>query len=42
MAQPEYVYVLHDFQPENEDELPFNAGEMIKVVEKDDHSGDGW
>jgi len=39
---PEYVYALHDFNPENEDELPFHAGERIEVTEKDDMYGDGW
>ncbi|KAG6818836.1 hypothetical protein H0H93_001192 [Arthromyces matolae] len=39
---PEYVYALHDFAPENEDEVAFNAGERIEVVEKDDLYGDGW
>ncbi|KAF7432629.1 polar growth protein [Pleurotus ostreatus] len=39
---PEYVYALHDFQPEHEDEVPFRAGERIEVVEKDDQYGDGW
>ncbi|KAL0950372.1 hypothetical protein HGRIS_010337 [Hohenbuehelia grisea] len=39
---PEYVYGLHDFSPENEDEVPFRAGEPIEVVEKDDEYGDGW
>ncbi|KAI0065849.1 hypothetical protein BV25DRAFT_1913283 [Artomyces pyxidatus] len=38
----EYVYALHDFQPENDDEVPFRAGERIEVVEKDDLYGDGW
>ena len=28
----EYVYALHDFQPENEDEVEFRAGERIEVV----------
>jgi hypothetical protein len=42
MAQPDYVYALHDFLPENEDEVSFKAGEMIEVVEKDDQFGDGW
>jgi len=36
---PEYVYALHDFVPENEDEVAFSAGERIEVIEKD---GDGW
>lgn len=39
---PEYVYALHDFLPEHEDEVPFHAGERIEVVEKDDAYGDGW
>ncbi|KAJ3552054.1 hypothetical protein NP233_g12962 [Leucocoprinus birnbaumii] len=39
---PEYVYALHDFVPENEDEVPFSAGERIEVVERDDLYGDGW
>lgn len=39
---PDYIYALHDFQPENEDEVPFQAGERIEVVEKDDEFGDGW
>lgn len=39
---PEYVYALHDFLPEHEDEVSFLAGERIEVVEKDDQFGDGW
>jgi hypothetical protein len=39
---PEYVYALHDFLPENEDELSFKAGERIEVIEKDDLYQDGW
>ncbi|KAF8806186.1 hypothetical protein BYT27DRAFT_7191502 [Phlegmacium glaucopus] len=39
---PEYVYALHDFLPENEDEVTFHAGERIEVIEKDDMYGDGW
>jgi hypothetical protein len=39
---PEYVYALHDFLPENEDEVSFHAGERIEVIEKDDMYGDGW
>lgn len=38
----EYVYGIHDFDPENEDEVPFRAGERIEVVERDDAFGDGW
>ncbi|KAJ3740791.1 hypothetical protein DFH05DRAFT_1545582 [Lentinula detonsa] len=39
---PEYVYALHAFSPENDDEVPFKAGERIEVLEKDDAYGDGW
>jgi len=39
---PEYVYALHDFQPEHEDEVSFQAGERIEVIERDDQYGDGW
>ncbi|KAF8215872.1 hypothetical protein K438DRAFT_1914754 [Mycena galopus ATCC 62051] len=38
----EYVYALHDFLPEHEDEVSFRTGERIEVVEKDDLYGDGW
>jgi hypothetical protein len=39
---PEYVYALHDFLPEHEDEVSFHAGERIEVIKKDDLYGDGW
>ncbi|KAJ4478978.1 hypothetical protein J3R30DRAFT_2697911 [Lentinula aciculospora] len=39
---PEYVYAHHDFSPENDDEVPFKAGERIEVIEKDEAYGDGW
>jgi hypothetical protein len=39
---PEYVYALHDFTPENSDEISFRAGDRIEVIEKDDLYGDGW
>lgn len=39
---PEYVYALHDFTPENPDEVPFKAGDKIEVVEKDELYQDGW
>ncbi|RXW25401.1 hypothetical protein EST38_g391 [Candolleomyces aberdarensis] len=39
---PEYVYALHDFLPEHEDEVSFSAGERIEVIERDDQFGDGW
>ncbi|KAL0570916.1 hypothetical protein V5O48_011042 [Marasmius crinis-equi] len=37
-----YVWALHDFHPENHDEVAFKAGECIEVVEKDELYGDGW
>ncbi|KAH8096600.1 hypothetical protein BXZ70DRAFT_945297 [Cristinia sonorae] len=39
---PEYVWALHDFIPENPDEVPFKSGNRIEVVEKDDLYQDGW
>lgn len=39
---PEYVYALHDFTPENPDEVPFKAGDKIEVIEKDEQYQDGW
>lgn len=39
---PKYVYALHDFTPENPDEVSFKVGERIEVIEKDDLYGDGW
>ena len=39
---PEYVYAVHDFSPEHEDEIEFRAGDRIEVIEKDDMYGDGW
>jgi hypothetical protein len=39
---PEYVYALHDFLPENPDEVPFKAGDRIEVIEKDEQYHDGW
>jgi hypothetical protein len=38
----EYVYALHEFAPDHEDEITFHVGERIEVVEKDDMYGDGW
>lgn len=38
----EFVYAVHDFTPEHDDEIAFNAGERIQIVEKDDLYGDGW
>ncbi|GAA5891794.1 hypothetical protein JCM5296_001863 [Sporobolomyces johnsonii] len=43
MAKPEdVVWALHTFEAENEDELAFEAGERIVVLERDDQYGDGW
>jgi hypothetical protein len=39
---PDYVYALHDFLPEHEDEVSFRQGERIEVVERDDLYADGW
>ncbi len=39
---PDYVYGLHDFEPENPDEVPFKVGERVEVLEKDDLYQDGW
>ncbi|TFY59977.1 hypothetical protein EVJ58_g5442 [Rhodofomes roseus] len=39
---PEYVYALHEFAPENPDEVPLKLGDKIEVIEKDDLYGDGW
>ncbi|BGP18900.1 hypothetical protein JCM10213_005515 [Rhodosporidiobolus nylandii] len=36
------LYALHTFEAENEDELAFEAGERIVVIERDDQYGDGW
>ena len=38
----DYVYALHEFVPQNDDEIDFEAGERIEVIEKDDLYGDGW
>ncbi|GAA5924019.1 uncharacterized protein JCM15063_005526 [Sporobolomyces koalae] len=36
------VWALHAFEAENDDELAFEAGERIVVLERDDQYGDGW
>lgn len=41
-TMPEYVYALHDFHPEHEDEIAFYAGQPIEVMERDDQYSDGW
>lgn len=38
----EYLYALHQFDAENDDEVSFMAGERIIVREKDDAYNDGW
>jgi hypothetical protein len=39
---PDYVYALHDFLPENDDEVSFRQGERVEVIERDDLYNDGW
>jgi len=36
------VKAIHTFVAEHGDELEFQAGESITVLEKDDAFGDGW
>ncbi len=36
------VTAVHTFTAEHGDELEFQAGEKIEVLEKDDAFGDGW
>lgn len=38
----EYLWALHQFDAENDDEVSFMAGERIIVREKDDAYNDGW
>jgi hypothetical protein len=38
----EMVYAIHSFQAKRDDELDFEYGEPIIVLEKDDMYGDGW
>ncbi|GAA5964762.1 hypothetical protein JCM3765_002546 [Sporobolomyces pararoseus] len=42
VQQEDYVWALHAFEAENDDELAFEAGERIVVLERDDQYGDGW
>lgn len=37
-----YVTAVHTFQAEHGDELEFEAGDKIEVLERDDAFGDGW
>lgn len=36
------VRAIHTFVAEHGDELEFQAGELIEVLERDDGFGDGW
>ncbi|CAG8570950.1 5001_t:CDS:10 [Acaulospora colombiana] len=38
----EVVYAIHPFEAENDDEISFDLGDPITVLEKDDMYGDGW
>ena len=38
----EYVWVLHEFKPQEADEIPLKPGDKVEVVEKDDVYQDGW
>jgi hypothetical protein len=42
MTYPIVVYAIHNFEAENEDEIAFNYGEPITILEKDDQFMDGW
>ncbi|GAA5865790.1 hypothetical protein JCM3774_003094 [Rhodotorula dairenensis] len=42
LVMTDVVYALHTFEAENEDELTFEAGERIIVLERDDQYSDGW
>ncbi|KAL7422543.1 hypothetical protein Q5752_003191 [Cryptotrichosporon argae] len=39
---PVVVHAIHTFVAEHSDELEFEAGERIEVIEKDEAFGDGW
>lgn len=42
MTALETVYAVHNFEAENDDELSFQIGEKVFVIQKDDGFGDGW
>ena len=42
MAGLETVYAIHSFEPDNIDEVGFNVGDPIIVLEKDEGYNDGW
>lgn len=37
-----FRYGLYPFIAENEDEISFQPGEKIEILEQDDQYGDGW
>lgn len=37
-----FRYGLYPFVAENEDEISFQPGEKIEILEQDDQYGDGW
>ncbi len=42
MTDFETVYAVHNFEAENDDELTFEIGESVIVIQKDDGFNDGW
>ncbi|KAI8988119.1 hypothetical protein BDF20DRAFT_832992 [Mycotypha africana] len=42
MTVLETVYAIQNFEAENEDELTFQIGEPISILQKDDGYNDGW
>jgi hypothetical protein len=42
MTAPAIVYAVHNFEAENEDEINFQIGEPIIVLERDEKYLDGW
>ncbi|KAI9268478.1 hypothetical protein EDC94DRAFT_514032 [Helicostylum pulchrum] len=42
MAVLETVFAVHNFEAENDDELTFQIGESVIVIQKDDGFNDGW
>lgn len=42
MNEFETVYAVHNFDAESNDELTFQTGETVLVIQKDDGFDDGW
>ena len=42
VGMPDYVWAVHDFVPEHEDEIDFCSGDRIEILERDDQYSDGW